>query len=67
MITEKWPLAVWCVCYRCTDYPGSWVPYSGEIFHYREAAERAAKGHANVKVKRFYLGPNRTPDRESAP
>jgi hypothetical protein len=57
--TERWPLRVWCVCYRAEDYPGGWVPYSGSIYYYRREADEDSAGRPGSKIKRFYIGPRR--------
>lgn len=54
---ETWPLKVWCVCYRCIDYPGGWVPLSGAMYYYKATAEEESRNCANSKVKAFYVGP----------
>lgn len=53
---NSWPLKMYACCYEATDYPGGWVPYSGEMFWYRDKAEEARKRHPHSKVRVFYVG-----------
>lgn len=53
----KWPLRVWCVCYKSVDYPGGWVPYARCAFYFRPEAAAEARERPQSKVKAFYIGP----------
>lgn len=47
---KGWPIRMWAVAYYDADKTPCWVPFSGELFHYRDEAERKARESKNSSV-----------------
>lgn len=51
----KWPMEAWAVCYYSNDCPGGRIPFSGEIYWYKDEAEKKAKERPHSAVRRVYV------------
>jgi hypothetical protein len=49
---RRWPLKMYAVCYRSLDHTPGWVPYSGELFYYRDDAEVRAREQHDLETCR---------------
>lgn len=56
---RRWPKRMYAVCYRDIGSTPGWVPYSGEVFYYRDDAVVTARQHCpdSARVMTVWVHP----------